>query len=92
MSTRRPCFDAKERADLDAFNALDPAARALVLDIRGGGGGRRAAPGGRARGDGRDGDGAVRVRCVTACRPAANETRRPGSRHQATGSAAVGRR
>ena len=35
MSTRRPCFDATERAHLDAFNALDPAARALVLDILG---------------------------------------------------------
>ncbi len=35
MSTLRACLDAKERADLDAFNALDPAARALVLDILG---------------------------------------------------------
>ena len=35
MSTRRPCLDAKERADLDAFNALDPAARTLVVGILG---------------------------------------------------------
>lgn len=35
MGTRRPLVEAEEIADLDALHALDPKARALVLDILG---------------------------------------------------------